>query len=225
MIYCVEDDSSIRELIIYTLEAAGYSAKGFEDGSEFFSALDSEQPELVLLDLMLPGEDGISVLKRVRADENTAALPVIITTAKGTEYDKVTGLDSGADDYLVKPFGMMEMISHIKAVMRRCGSPAPAAAAGTMKTGGLVMDTERHAVEADGKELHLTLKEYELLKCYIGKVMSREKLFGDVWGSDLAGETRTVDVHVGTLRTKLGSYGRLIHTVRGVGYRMESRKS
>ncbi len=226
MIYCVEDDSAIRELIIYTLNAAGYTARGFDSGEEFFEGCRGESPDLVLLDLMLPCEDGISILKKLRHDERTADLPVIIASAKGSEYDKVTGLDSGADDYLVKPFGMMEMISHIKAVLRRCGS-RQYADTGILRTAGLAIDTASHTVTADGKELRLTLKEYELLKCFMENpdtVMTRDKLFGIVWGSDLAGETRTVDVHIGTLRTKLGGYGSMIHTVRGVGYRMERRK-
>ena len=225
MIYCVEDDSAIRELIVYTLNAAGYTAKGFDSGQEFLECCSGEIPDLVLLDLMLPTEDGISILKKLRNDERTSELPVIIASAKGTEYDKVTGLDSGADDYLVKPFGMMEMVSHIKAVMRRC-SRQPAAPANVLRTAGLVLDTSSHTVSADGSELRLTLKEYELLKCFmenLGTVMTRDKLFETVWGSDLAGETRTVDVHIGTLRTKLGGYGSLIHTVRGVGYRMECK--
>ena len=223
MIYCVEDDASIRELIIYTLETAGYPAEGFGSGAEFFSAANERPPELVLLDLMLPGEDGISILRRIRENETTAGVPVIIETAKGTEYDKVTSLDSGADDYLVKPFGMMEMISHIRAVLRRCGQAVDQS--GDLRINGLVVNDEKHTVTADGSELHLTLKEYELLKTFMenrGKVLSREQLFEIVWGSGLAGETRTVDVHVGTLRTKLGSYSSLIHTVRGVGYRMET---
>ena len=225
MIYCVEDDSAIRELIVYTLNAAGYTAKGFGSGQEFFECCSGETPDLVLLDLMLPAEDGISILKKLRHDERTSELPVIIASAKGTEYDKVTGLDSGADDYLVKPFGMMEMVSHIKAVMRRCGRQT-AVPSNVLRTSGLVLDTSSHTVSADGRELRLTLKEYELLKCFMENlctVMTRDKLFENVWGSDLAGETRTVDVHIGTLRMKLGGYGSLIHTVRGVGYRMESK--
>lgn len=220
MIYCVEDDSSIRELIIYTLEAAGYAAEGYGSGSEFFEAVEGETPELVLLDLMLPGEDGISILGKLRADAVTSDVPVIITTAKGTEYDKVNGLDSGADDYLVKPFGMMEMISHIRAVLRRCTAHAAASAS----VNGIIINDEKHSVSADGKELNLTLKEYELLRAFMenrGKALTREQLFEMVWGSGLAGETRTVDVHIGTLRTKLGRYGSLIRTVRGIGYRME----
>lgn len=226
MIYCVEDDRSIRELIIYTLEASGFPAKGFGSGNEFWNANRDEIPDLVLLDLMLPGENGLTILKKLREDKDTSLLPVIITTAKGTEYDKVLGLDSGADDYLVKPFGMMEMISHIKAVLRRCTAQTEREPSNAMKVGGLVIDADEHSVTADGKELKLTLKEYELLRCFMenkGKVMTREQLFEEVWDSDMAGETRTVDVHVGTLRTKLGKYGRLIHTVRGVGYRMESK--
>ena len=227
MIYCVEDDRSIRELIIYTLEAAGYTAKGFESGSGFFAALHSNMPELVLLDLMLPEEDGLSILKKLRSGDETSDIPVMIATAKGTELDKVTGLDLGADDYLVKPFGMMEMISHIRAVLRRCRPlHKQPALSDDLHIAGIEIDPGKHTVTADGKEIHLTLKEYELLRTFImnkGKALTREQLFEQVWGSGPAGETRTVDVHVGTLRTKLGNYGSLIRTVRGVGYRMESR--
>lgn len=227
MIYCVEDDRSIRELIIYTLEAAGFTAKGFESGAGFFSALGKDMPELVLLDLMLPEEDGLSILKRLRSGVDTADIPVMIATAKGTELDKVTGLDLGADDYLVKPFGMMEMISHIRAVLRRCRPvQKQPPATDELHIAGVEIDPDKHTVTADGMEIHLTLKEYELLRAFMknkGKALTREQLFEQVWDSGPAGETRTVDVHVGTLRTKLGSYGSLIRTVRGVGYRMESR--
>ena len=224
MVYCVEDDYAIRELILYTLETAGYKARGFENGKDFFEAAENEVPEMVLLDLMLPGEDGISILKRMRADRHISDVPVIIATAKGTENDKVTGLDSGADGYLVKPFGMTEMLSNITAVLRRCGGAKQPDDSAVIFTDGLVLDNEKHIVTADGEELRLTLKEYELLRTFMEnkeRVMSRERLYELVWGSDLAVETRTVDVHVGTLRTKLGKYGKLIQTVRGVGYRME----
>jgi len=221
MIFCVEDDRSVRDLMVYTLNASGFGAKGMVSGKELFEALASESAELVILDIMLPDEDGISILKKLRGDPVYSDIPVIMATAKGTEYDKVTGLDAGADDYLAKPFGMMEMVSRIKAVLRRCG---PGRRQDVLKLSGLVIDPDEHTVSADGEQIQLTLKEYELLKTFMegaGKVYSREQLLHSVWGTDFTGETRTVDVHIGTLRTKLGKYGDLVKTVRGVGYRME----
>ncbi|HBI52786.1 MAG TPA: DNA-binding response regulator [Ruminococcaceae bacterium] len=221
MIFCVEDDRSVRDLMVYTLNASGFGAKGMVSGKELFEALASESAELVILDIMLPDEDGISILKKLRGDPVYSDIPVIMATAKGTEYDKVTGLDAGADDYLAKPFGMMEMVSRIKAVLRRCG---PGRRQDVLKLSGLVIDPDEHTVSADGERIQLTLKEYELLKTFMegaGKVYSREQLLHSVWGTDFTGETRTVDVHIGTLRTKLGKYGDLVKTVRGVGYRME----
>jgi len=223
MIFCVEDDSEIRDLMIYTLNASGFEAKGFEDGEGLFEALRTESPELVMLDIMLPGEDGIAVLKRLRENRATLDIPVIMATAKGTEYDKVTGLDSGADDYLAKPFGMMEMVSRVKAVLRRAGRRDRDAAV-ILRAGSLVMNTAEHTVTAGGKRAELTLKEYEILKKFMenpGLVFTREHLLQGIWGADYLGETRTVDVHIGTLRTKLGECGDYIRTVRGVGYRME----
>lgn len=221
MIFCVEDDSSIRDLMLYALSTAGFEAKGFADSVEFWSAIKEEMPELIMLDIMLPGEDGISILKKLRSQTATADVPVILATAKGTEYDKVIGLDIGADDYLTKPFGMMEMISRIKAVLRRS---LPKEKVSTLKVGQLKMNIDEHTVESAGKRVSLTLKEYELLQKFmenLGIVFTREQLLQSVWGEEFIGETRTVDVHIGTLRTKLGVCGEYIETVRGVGYRME----
>ena len=221
MIYYVEDEDSIRELMLYTLNMAGFEAKGFSDSEPFWEAVNSQLPELILLDIMLPGEDGISILKKLRSSGDTAEIPVIMATAKETEYDKVIGLDLGADDYLCKPFGMMEMVSRIKAVLRRA---RPKEKFPVLTCGKIVLDEARHTVEADGQNIALTLKEYDLLKLFMenpGKVFSRDNLLSSVWSSDFIGESRTVDVHVGTLRTKLGVFGKLIQTVRGVGYKME----
>lgn len=221
MIFCVEDDQAIRDLMIYTLQTTGFTATGFDGGEALFAALKSQHPQLILLDIMLPGKDGITILKELRANSETADIPVIMATAKGTEYDKVIGLDSGADDYLTKPFGMMEMVSRIKAVLRRT---EPKKQAHTLTVGALTMNTSEHTVWKDGERLQLTLKEYEILKLFMeypGRVFTRDQLLQRVWGTDYFGETRTVDVHIGTLRTKLGSCGDWIETVRGVGYRME----
>ena len=220
MIYCVEDDSSIRDLMIYTLTIAGFEAKGFADSKAFWEAMQTERARLVLLDIMLPGEDGISILKKLRAAPSTASLPVIMATAKGSEYDKVIGLDLGADDYLCKPFGMMEMVSRIRAVLRRA---APGEKREYLTYGPITMDLARHVVTVGGREVSLTLKEYDLLKLFmehVGLVFSRDQLLSSVWDQDYSGETRTVDVHIGTLRTKLGESGEAIRTVRGVGYRL-----
>ena len=219
MIYCVEDDDAIRDLMLYTLGASGFQAKGFPDSTFFWQAMTEEKPELILLDIMLPGEDGITVLKRLRAASATANIPVIMATAKGSEFDKVIGLDTGADDYLVKPFGMMEMIARIKAVMRRTAPKADQ----VLTCGDIVLDETRHIVTVDGKQVVLTLKEYELLKLLMenaGQVFTRDILLSRIWGQDYLGETRTVDVHIGTLRTKLAKGGEKIETVRGVGYKM-----
>ncbi|MCI8506011.1 MAG: response regulator transcription factor [Lachnospiraceae bacterium] len=229
MIFCVEDDEGIRELMIYALGSAGFSAKGFSDGVSFFEALEREKPELVLLDIMLPGEDGISILKRLRSGEAAAKVPVIMASAKGTEYDKVIGLDLGADDYLAKPFGMMEMVSRVRAVLRRTSGESGTGDAGReteecFQMGALVMDRAGHRVSVCGNRVALTLKEYELLRLFMehpGRVFTRDQLLCQVWGFGYEGETRTVDVHIGTLRTKLGECGGYIETVRGVGYRME----
>lgn len=221
MIFCVEDDAGIRDLMIYTLNASGFRAVGFENAREFYAALADDTPELIMLDIMLPGEDGISILKRLKADARTADIPVIMATAKGNEYDKVIGLDLGADDYLAKPFGMMEMASRVRAVLRRSGR---AAEKQLIRVGGLEMNLGEHIVTADGIRIQLTLKEFELLRTFMtnpGRAFTREQLLSSVWCEDFLGETRTVDVHVGTLRQKLGSCGKYIRTVRGVGYKLE----
>ena len=222
MIFCVEDDAGIRDLMIYTLNASGFRAVGFENAREFYAALADDTPELIMLDIMLPGEDGISILKRLKADARTADIPVIMATAKGNEYDKVIGLDLGADDYLAKPFGMMEMASRVRAVLRRSGRAAEKPQ--LIRVGGLEMNLGEHSVPADGIRVQLTLKEFELLHTFMtnpGRAFTREQLLSSVWCEDFLGETRTVDVHVGTLRQKLGACGKYIRTVRGVGYRLE----
>lgn len=224
MIYCIEDDNGIRDLIVYTLTASGYEAKGFADSSEFWTAVKQEIPTLILLDVMLPNEDGISILKKIRSDKKTAEVPVIMETAKETEYDKVVALDLGADDYLTKPFGMMEMVSRVRAVLRRTSKEEKKQ---NLKLNELEINASRHIVYVNGKEVYLTLKEYDLLKLFmenIGRAFTRDQLLSSVWGTEYVGETRTVDVHIGTLRTKLGSAGDYIKTVRGVGYRMEEEK-
>ena len=223
MIYCVEDESAIRDLMVNTLKVSGFEAQGFEDGVDFWSAMKAQKPELIILDVMLPGEDGLTILKRLRSSPVTADIPVIMATAKGSEYDKVIGLDGGADDYLAKPFGMMEMVSRIKAVLRRT---APKQAK-VISYGGITLDEGKHTVTVNKTPVSLTLKEYEILKLLIdnpGQVFTREILLSDIWGIDFTGETRTVDVHIGTLRTKLAEAGDLIETVRGVGYKMEEKK-
>ena len=223
MIFCVEDDSSIRDLMIYTLKASGFEAEGFADGGALFEALKVQKPRLIMLDVMLPGEDGISVLKKLRSKSSTADIPVIMATAKTTEYDKVLGLDSGADDYLSKPFGMMEMVSRIKAVLRRT---EPKSEARTLSLGKISVNLAEHTVTSDGERVQLTLKEFDML-CLLmenpGRVYTRDQLLSKIWESDYAGETRTVDVHIGTLRTKLGKCGEYIETVRGVGYKIENK--
>ncbi len=221
MIFCVEDDNSIRDLMIYTLNSAGFQAKGFAEGESFFQALQEQKPDLIMLDVMLPGDDGITILKKLKAQSNTAHIPVIMATAKGTEFDKVIGLDTGADDYLTKPFGMMEMIARIKAVLRRS---MPKEELNVLLAGKLELNLNEHTVTVSGKRVQLTLKEFEMLRLFmehIGRVYTRDQLLSKIWGADYIGETRTVDVHIGTLRTKLEDCGDYIQTVRGVGYRME----
>lgn len=221
MIFCVEDDDAIRELMIYTLRSTGFEARGFADGESFFKALQNEMPRLVMLDIMLPGEDGISILKKLRMQPETCDIPVIMSTAKGTEYDKVTGLDLGADDYLAKPFGMMEMVSRIRAVLRRTEGKE---SVHLLRAGALELNPQTYTVCVKGERVQLTLKEYSLLRTFMenpGRVYSRDWLLELVWGTDYTGETRTVDVHIGTLRMKLGECGDYIETVRGVGYRLK----
>ncbi len=223
MIYCVEDDASIRELVIYTLQATGYEAQGFADGKAFSAALAENLPELVLLDIMLPGEDGLQILKRLRADARTAQLPVMMLTAKGTEFDKVVGLDSGADDYMTKPFGMMELVSRVKALLRRTKREN----AHVLSCGALTLNRDTHRVEAEGQEILLTHKEFELLEYLLENsnlVLTRDKILDCIWGYSAEVETRTLDVHIRSLRQKLGPCGELIETVRGVGYRMGAGK-
>lgn len=222
MIYLLEDDDSIRDLVLYTLQSQGMEAKGFPRPSAFWEAMAEHIPSLVLLDIMLPEEDGISVLKTLRSSARTCRLPVIMLTAKGTEYDKVRGLDAGADDYLAKPFGMMELLSRIRALLRRTQQETD-----TYRCGVLTVDQTRHTVTVNGREVVLTQKEFEVLCLLLrnrGQVLSRERLIEDVWGYAFTGESRTVDVHVRTLRQKLGEAGAYIETVRGYGYKI-SRES
>ena len=221
MIYYVEDDTNIRDLTVYALKQAGFEAAGFTCGRDFFKACDEKAPDLVLLDIMLPEMDGLEILRELRSLPSTKNIPVMMLTAKGTEFDKVCGLDAGADDYLAKPFGMMEMVSRVKAVMRRCSH---AESPHILKNGGIMLDTSAHTVSVDGEKIQLTYKEYEILKLFLSHprtVFTREQLFSEVWGLNYVGETRTVDMHIRTLRQKLGKYSELIETVRNVGYRME----
>ena len=227
MIYCVEDEQNICELEVYTLQSVGLDAKGCSTGKELFEELENKLPQLILLDIMLPNEDGLNILRRLRSDERYAHIPVIMATAKGTEFDKVKGLDCGADDYIAKPFGMLEMVARIKAVLRRCEGRGVQQAVQIIKRDNLEVNLEEHKVLVDGEEVVLTLKEFELLKKFLlhpGIVFSRDKLLNDIWGYEFTGETRTVDVHIRTLRQKLGSAGDLVETIRGVGYRMAATK-
>lgn len=223
MIWCVEDDASIRDIEVYALNSAGFAARGFEDGSSFYAAItgEKEKPQLIVLDVMLPGIDGIELLRRIRANAALKQIPIVMATAKGSEYDKIQGLDLGADYYLTKPFGVMELISCVKAVLRRCGAEDEK---GTLNACGISMNTLEHTVSADGERITLTYKEYELLKLFLshmGTAFTREQLMERVWGTDYMGETRTIDMHIRTLRQKLGKCGESIKTVRNVGYRME----
>lgn len=221
MIYILEDDSSIRELIVYTLKSTGFDAMGFENADEFFPAVKENLPQLILLDIMLPGQDGISVLKQLRSSSLTAKLPIIMLTAKGSEYDKVLGLDNGADDYISKPFGMMELVSRIKALLRRTSNSHSDNS--ILTCGCITVDTKKHTVTAGGEDIILTYKEFELLCMLLQNeqiVLTREQILSRIWNYDYEGETRTVDVHIRTLRQKLGISGYLIETIRGVGYRI-----
>lgn len=223
MIYCVEDDAGIRELVVYTLQNTGMEARGFSDGAALTAALRGAKPDLILLDIMLPGEDGISILRRLRSLPDTAAIPVILLTAKNTEYDKVIGLDSGADDYIAKPFGMMELVARIRAVLRRSQDKLLSADSHPLTAGAISIDERAHTVCVSGQPVQLTLKEYQLLVLLMknqGAVLTRDVLLENIWGYGSESETRTVDVHIRTLRQKLGDSGALIETVRGVGYRM-----
>ena len=221
MIWCVEDDASIRDIEVYTLTSTGFEARGFDDGVSFWSALQTQKPDLVVLDVMLPGVDGIELLQRMKASAELRTIPVVMATAKGAEYDKILGLDLGADDYLTKPFGVMELVSRVKAVLRRCRPVQQQ----VLRCGGLAVDTQEHTVTADGVRVELTYKEFQLLRLFLshmGTAFTRDQLMEQVWGMDFCGETRTVDMHIRTLRQKLGPYGRRIETVRNVGYRMEA---
>lgn len=222
MIWCVEDDASIRDIEVYALNSTGFEAEGFADGAAFWAALQRTQPELVVLDVMLPEIDGIELLRRMKADAALREIPVIMATAKGAEYDKIQGLDLGADDYLAKPFGVMELVSRVKAVLRRC-RPQPVA---VLRCGGLVVDEQEHTVTADGVRVVLTYKEYQLLRLFLshpGTAFTRDQLMEQVWGMDFYGESRTVDMHIRTLRQKIGPYGGCIETVRSVGYRWRAQ--
>ena len=222
MIWCVEDDAGIREIELYALNSTGLSARGFEDGAAFWEALQTETPELVLLDVMLPGEDGVSLLRRMKASPNFRDIPVIMATARGAEYDKIQSLDLGADDYLVKPFGVMEMVSRVKAVLRRC---RPQETGHVLSAGGISLDPERRTVTVEGQRVQLTYKEFELLRLFLsrpGMAFTREQLYTQVWDMTYMDDSRTLDMHIRTLRQKLGNCGRLIETVRNVGYRLEA---
>lgn len=223
MIWCVEDDSSIRDIEVYALNSTGFEARGVEDGDSFWDALQKDVPELVILDVMLPGKDGVTLLKMMKENDEFRDIPVIMATAKGTEYDKIQSLDLGADDYLVKPFGIMEMVSRVKAVLRRCKSVKQT---NLLKINGLVLNPDEHTVAIDGERVILTYKEYELLHLFLsypGMAFTREQLLANVWNTEYFGETRTVDMHIRTLRQKLGNYGQIIETVRNVGYRLEAK--
>ena len=222
MIWCVEDDASIRDIEVYTLTSTGFDARGFADGVSFWSALQTQKPDLVVLDVMLPGVDGIELLQRMKASAELRTIPVVMATAKGAEYDKIRGLDLGADYYLVKPFGVMELVSCVKAVLRRC---EPRQAEKLLHSGGLVMNLDQHKVTVDGKPAALTYKEFELLRLFLsrpGMAFTREQLYTQVWDMAYMDDSRTLDMHIRTLRQKLGNCGRLIETVRNVGYRLEA---
>ena len=224
MIWCVEDDASIRDIEVYALRSTGMESRGFEDGTSFWEALQREKPTLVILDVMLPGIDGVELLRRMREDPKLESIPVVLATAKGSEIDKIQGLDLGADYYLTKPFGVMELVSCVKAVLRRC---EPRQTEKLLRSGGLVMNLDQHKVTVDGKTAALTYKEFELLRLFLqnpGIAFTRDQLFDKVWGQDFYGETRTIDTHILTLRQKLGPYGGMIQTVRNVGYRLEEFK-
>ena len=222
MIWCVEDDQSIRDIELYALNSAGFETRGFEDGLSFWEALGKDKPELIVLDVMLPGMDGIEILAKMKESAEFCNIPVIMATAKGQEYDRIHGLDLGADDYMVKPFSIMELVSRVKAVLRRS---QPRQVSKLLKTGGLVVNLDEHTVMIDGSKVRLTYKEFELLRIFLshpGMVYTREQLFAQVWQMDYMGDSRTLDSHIRTLRQKLDSYGKMIETVRNVGYRWEA---
>ena len=221
MIWIVDDDSTIRDPEIYTLNSTGFEAKGFASGASMFEALKTEHPDLIVLDIMMPGDDGITILKKLRGNPTTKDIPIIMATAKCTEMDMITGLDTGADDYLVKPFGIMTLVSRIKAVLRRCGMQEDG---NLLSAHGITMDVENHEVRVLGEDVELTKKEFAILRLFLqnrGKVFNRETLMHEVWGEEFIGESRTVDMHIKTLRQKLGEAAGCIKTVVGIGYRME----
>ena len=223
MIWCVEDDGSIRDIEVYALQSAGLAARGFADGSSFWEAVRRERPDLVVMDIMLPGIDGVELLRRMRADPALSAVPVVMATAKGAEYDKVQSLDLGADYYLTKPFGVMEFLACVRSVLRRCGGSEPGKILGLE---GVRMDLSGRTVTVDGDRAALTYKEFELLRLFLshpGVAFTREQLMSDIWGTDYCGESRTVDMHIRTLRGKLGPYGDRMAPVRGVGYGLEGK--
>ncbi len=228
LIAVVEDDASIRKLILYALKNNDYETCGFECGADFFESVSTRIPDLILLDIMLPDMDGVEILRRLRKSGTTQHIPVMMITAMGTEYDKVNALDTGADDYMTKPFGVMEMLSRVRALLRRASVSRPESQDDSLLSeSGVEMDTLRHLVRVDGQEVVLAYKEFELLHYFLqnkGIVLSREQLMQTVWGFDYEGESRTVDMHIKTLRQKLGRGGELIQTVRGVGYKLESRE-
>ena len=222
-IYYVEDDTSIRELVLYALKTAEFQVMGFENAASFYKRMKEQQPDLILLDIMLPDEDGVSILKKLKSRPDTENIPVIMMTAKSSEYDKVLGLDSGADDYITKPFGVMELISRVKAVIRR-SDRSKGSAGEVLNIGELVLDEQKHEVYARGQEVSLTFKEFELLSYLMknrGLVLSRDKILNTIWNYEYEGESRTVDVHIGSLRQKLGTCGDFIKTIRGIGYKIE----
>ena len=222
-IYYVEDDTSIRELVLYALKTTEFQVMGFENAASFYKRMKEQQPDLILLDIMLPDEDGVSILKKLKSRPDTENIPVIMMTAKSSEYDKVLGLDSGADDYITKPFGVMELISRVKAVIRR-SDRSKGSAGEVLKIGELVLDEQKHEVYARGQEVSLTFKEFELLSYLMknrGLVLSRDKILNTIWNYEYEGESRTVDVHIGSLRQKLGTCGDFIKTIRGIGYKIE----
>ena len=222
MIWCVDDDNAIRDIEVYTLESMGFKARGFSDGVTMLKALETEKPQLIILDIMLPEKDGTEILRTIKKNSEWRSIPVIMATAKGTEMDKIQNLDLGADDYLVKPFGVMEMVSRVKAVLRRCRGPEDN---DVLAVGKIIMCVSRHNVSVDGEKITLTLKEFEMLRLFLEnpeKVYTRGELLSIIWKSDYMGETRTVDVHIRTLRQKLKECGSMIKTVIGVGYRLEA---
>ena len=220
MIYLLEDDTNIRNFVVYALNSSGLETEGFELPSRFWAAVEKKKPSMAILDIMLPEEDGLSVLRKLRESSETKDLPIIMLTAKSTEYDKVIGLDGGADDYVTKPFGTMELMARVKALLRRA---EPVSDGKEYSIGPLLLNPDKHIIRVDGQDVALTLKEFQLL-CYLirnkGNVMTRDRILQEIWGYEFDGENRTVDVHIRTLRSKLGKAGDLIETVRGIGYRI-----